>query len=95
MVDFEDVLFWSVALVQVIVAVRFSVLMHGIPRRLHHPRDLFLARGQFKDGLLAAALFWIICLSKSAPLLKDVFEVGGAFVLAWLILRTLRRMGAM
>jgi len=51
-----------------------------------------LARGQFKDGLLAAVLFWTICLSKGAPLLKDALDVGGAFVLAWLIWRTLQRM---
>ena len=90
--DFEDALFWSVALVRVVVAVRFSVLMYEVPRQLHHPRDFFLARGQFKDGLLAAVLFWTICLSKGAPLLKDALDVGGAFVLAWLIWRTLQRM---
>lgn len=90
--DFEDALFWSVALAQVIVAVKFSVLMYEIPPRRHRPRDLFLARGQFKDGLLAAVLFWTIYLAKGAPLLKDVLEIGGAFALAWLICRTLQRM---
>jgi len=33
-VDFEDALFWSVALVRVVVAVRFSVLMYEVPRQL-------------------------------------------------------------
>ena len=90
--DLEDALFWSVAFAQVIVTVRFSVLMYEVPRRLHHPRNPFLARGQFKDSLLAAVLFWTVRLSKGAPLFKDVLDVGGALVLAWLIWRTLRRM---
>ena len=90
--DFEDALFWLVALVQVAVAVRFSILMYALSPRLRHPRNYFLVRGQFEDGLLSAAVMGAIFLSKGARAIRDVLDLAGAFVLLWLVRRTLHRM---
>ena len=90
--DIEDVLFWSLAVVQVLLSVRFSALMYQVRPRLHRRTHFALARGQFKDGLLVAVLFGTLCLSKGTPFLKDLLDVSGAFVLAWLISRTVKRL---
>ena len=90
--DFEDALFWSIALVQVVVALRFSVLMYEIPRQLRQPRNHFLARGQFQDLLVSAAVIGATFLSTGMPIVKVVLELGGAVALLWLLRRTLHRM---
>ena len=90
--NLEDALFWLVAVLQVLVAVRFVLLIRKAPPRLHKPRNFVLARGQFQDGLLSAAVMWAIFLSKDAPFIKDALDVGGALLLLWLIWRTMHRM---
>ena len=90
--NLEDALFWLVAVLQVLVAVRFVLLIRKAPPRLHKPRNFVLARGQFQDGLLSAAVMWAIFLSKGAPFIKDALDVVGALLLLWLIWRTMHRM---
>lgn len=90
-VNIEDGVFWLVALLQVLVAIRFVLLIRKAPPQLHKPRNFGLARGQFQDGLLSAAVMWAIFLSKGAPLIKDALDVVGALLLLWLIGRTMRR----
>lgn len=68
--NLEDALFWLVALLHVLVAVRFALPLCEVPPRLHKSRNFFLARGQFQDGLLSAAVMWAIFLSKGAPFIK-------------------------
>lgn len=89
--NIEDALFWLVAVLQVLVAVIFVLLIHKAPPRLHKPRNFVLARGQFQDGLLSAAVMWTIFLNRDAPFIKDALDVAGALLLLWLIWRTMHR----
>lgn len=89
--NIEDGVFWLVALLQVLVAIRFVLLIRKAPSLLHKSRNFVLARGQVQDGLLSAAVMWAIVLSKGAPLVKDALDVVGALLLLWLIWRTMHR----
>lgn len=90
--NIEDSVFWLATLLYVLISVRFAMMVRAIPDRLHKPRNFFLVQGQFKDGLLSAAVMWAIFLSKSAPGIKNALDVGGALLVIWLIRRTLHRM---
>lgn len=90
-VNVEDVVFWLLTFLYVLIAVRFANVILDIPDRLHKPRKFFLVQGQFKDGLLSALVMWSIFLSKNTPSIKNALDLGGALLLMWLIRRTLHR----
>ena len=86
-----DALFWWAAILQVAVAVRFSILSYGLRPERRQPRNAILVRGQMKDELLSAAVMMAISLSKGLPVTNEVLEVTGVFVFLWLVRRTAHR----
>jgi hypothetical protein len=90
-VNFEDALFWLATLFYVLIAVRFAMMIRDIPDMLHKPRNWLLVQGQFKDGLLSAAIMWAIVLCKNAPGIRNALDLGGAVLLLWLTRRALHR----
>lgn len=88
----EDAVFWVFAVCYVLIAVWFAIRINRIPDRVHKSASLPLVRGQFKDGLLSAAVMWSVVLSRGVPAVKDVLEVGGTLAFLWLVRRALLRL---
>jgi hypothetical protein len=84
-------LFWLVATVQVALSIGLVVRLRRIPRGEVSERQQALATGQRQDSWLACAVVWAVILSKGSAM-HDPLCVAGAVVLAWLLVRSSRRL---
>jgi membrane protein YqaA with SNARE-associated domain len=84
-------LFWLVATVQIALSIGLVLRLRRTPKGEVSDRQQELATGQRKDSWLACAVVWAVILSNGSSV-YDPLCVAGAFVLAWLLGRTLRRL---
>ena len=84
-------LFWLVATVQVALSIGLVLRLRRTPKGEVSGRQHAVATGQRQDSWLACAVVWAVILSKGSAV-HDPLCVAGAFVLAWLLGRTLRRL---
>jgi hypothetical protein len=85
-------LFWLAAIVQLLVSLRFTVLVRVIERAHLTTRVLALASGQRQDSWLAAAVIWTVIVLQDTPY-AEALQLCGLGTLAWLIVRAYQRIG--
>ena len=85
--------FWVMATAQLMVAIGLVLQLRRVPKREASARHFALATGQRQDSWLAAAIVWAVILGKGSELHEPLCIAGGA-VLAWLIVRSLRRLAS-
>jgi len=89
--DVASKLFWLIASVEIALSIGFAVLLNRVPTVKLTTSHFVLARGQRQDNWLACAAIWTVILSESGPI-REMLQVTGAVVLAWLIHRTAQRL---